>query len=162
MCSGDREIHKHKGSNPSHGRRGDWASTRGNGSKMSRLSDRRSPLDGLLWPINSRQKPTLYIKKEITMHSNTIYSLQFPNSSFSHKQLNFISFTIRSKLPVLSYPSLPSPRLTPQPLSGGTVPAVWHVAAQCHTLPTPPHPNHCPQKHIVTSQHQHKERKRQE
>ena len=58
--SGGREIPRHTSSNPGHGPKGGWASTQGNGSQMDWLSDRKSPLDGLLKPINSRKKPTLY------------------------------------------------------------------------------------------------------
>ena len=36
------------GSKPGHGLSGDWASTCGSGSQMDGLSDRRSPLGGLL------------------------------------------------------------------------------------------------------------------
>ena len=48
------------GSNPGHGLNGDWTSTQGNGSQTGGLPDKRSPLGGLLQPINSRKKPTLF------------------------------------------------------------------------------------------------------
>ena len=41
-------IPVHMGLNPGHGLRGDWPSTQGNGFQMGGLSDRRSPLGGLL------------------------------------------------------------------------------------------------------------------
>ena len=41
-------IPERMGSNPDYGMTGDWASTRGNGSQVGGLSDRRFPLGGLL------------------------------------------------------------------------------------------------------------------
>ena len=46
--SGGLEIHKRMSSNPGHGSKGDWASTRDNGSQMGSVSDRRSPLGSFL------------------------------------------------------------------------------------------------------------------
>ena len=51
----------------------DWSSTWGNGSQMGGLSDRRSPLGGLLQPINSRKKPRLYKRKS----TGTYFCLEF-------------------------------------------------------------------------------------
>ena len=48
LCFRGRGIPKCMGSNPGHILSGDWASTRGNSSQMGELSDRRSPLGGLL------------------------------------------------------------------------------------------------------------------
>ena len=48
MCSGGRGIPKCRCWNPGPCPRGDWASTRGNGSKMGERSTRRSLLGGLL------------------------------------------------------------------------------------------------------------------
>ena len=46
--SGGLGIHERIGSNTDYGLSGDWASTRGNGPQVGGLSDRRSPLGGLL------------------------------------------------------------------------------------------------------------------
>ena len=43
----DRSM-KSTNSNPGHGMRGGWASTRGNGSQIDRLLDRRTPFGSLL------------------------------------------------------------------------------------------------------------------
>ena len=57
LCSGGLEIPERMGSNPGYGLSGDWASTRGNGFQVGGLSDKRSPLGDLLYPINSHKKP---------------------------------------------------------------------------------------------------------
>ena len=47
LSSGDREIPKHTGSNPSDGLRGHWASTLGYGSQTAGLLDVWSSFGGL-------------------------------------------------------------------------------------------------------------------
>ena len=64
MHSGGLEIPKCTASNPGHGLRGDWTSTRGDGFQMGGLSDRRSPLGGLLQLINSHKMYPLCKKME--------------------------------------------------------------------------------------------------
>ena len=61
VSSGAHDIPKRISSNPGHGSRGGWASTRGNSSQMGGLSDTRSLLGSLLQPTNSRKMSTLSI-----------------------------------------------------------------------------------------------------
>ena len=62
--SGVLRVFKSMSSMLNHGQRIGRTSTRGNGSQTGGLSDRKSSLEGLLYPINSHKKHTLNKRKK--------------------------------------------------------------------------------------------------
>ena len=114
---GCRRVFKRMGLNPGHGPRIGLVSTRGNGSQMGGLSDRRSSLRGLLQPTNSSKKSILYKKSTLPRLS-------------SYKILN--SFCVICK--GYQYLVLPSRTLLRGKITKSTTMTTLMISSATHTI----------------------------